>query len=191
MNFLSNIFKSKDSYSELNNSDNSGIDKDLATAVESISTPDKNLFVDSAAPSIELEPVSKISSFLGRNFYSMGLRHGYDFHSSENSTLGKRKIGAEFRYVLDQEIQDRENKLLRLENSIVDVSLISETTLKKLQNTLLTVKSSISLLKVQKELSVDDEGWVMNAIYGYKQGYSQGLTDYIDSEALLSSINNI
>jgi hypothetical protein len=189
MNFLSNFFKSKDLYSELYKSDNA--DDELSPEVESISPPNKDLFIDSEMPSVQLKSVSKISAFLARNFHVIGMRDGYGYHSSENLTIGKRKIGAEFRLLLDQEIQDQENKQLRLENLIVDVSLISDLTLQKLQNTVTNIKSSINLLQVQKELSTEEEGWVMNAVYGYKQGYSQGLMDYIDSESLLNSINNI
>ena len=43
-------------------------------------------------------------------------------------------------------------------------------------------------LDQQKALSVDDEGWVMDAIHLYEKGFTKGVKDYLAGEAFL--INN-
>lgn len=156
--------------------------------------PNKDLFVASEEPPkrlIQNEQPSKITLFLSRNYNALGVRDGFEYHSSENLVTGKRKIGSEFRLILDLEIQEKEEKRLQVENLIVDVSSVSALTSQKLQNTLQRINDAIILLVKQKELSIEEEGWVMNAIYSYQQGFVQGLSDYIDSESLLNSTKNI
>lgn len=157
-------------------------------------TPDMELFIEPEEPSIktvQVQQQSKITQFLNRNYHSLGVRDGHEYHSSDNLIIGKRKIGAEFRLILDHEIQEKAEKRLQLENLITDVSAVSPLTLQKLQNTLRKLCDAINMLEKQKELSIEEEGWVMNAIYSYQQGFAQGLTDYIDSEELLNSIKNV
>jgi hypothetical protein len=43
---------------------------------------------------------------------------------------------------------------------------------------------------VQKDLSIENEGWVMNTIHSYQQGFIQGLNDFLERENLLNSIKN-
>lgn len=156
--------------------------------------PEKELFIESEEPFIEdpkPQKISKISRFLNFNFYSLGVQDGYQYHSSDHLIIGKRKISAEFRLILDQEIQEKEETQLQLENLITDVSAVSPVTLKKLETTLNKLNSTIEKLEKQKALSVDEDGWVMNAIHGYHQGFSQGLTDFIESEKLINSIKHL
>ena len=192
MNIFSKLFGKKQS-TVLNNTPFSGTkDNNISTLEELI--PDKDLFIESQEPprqNMQTEQPGKITLFLNRNYHALGVHDGYEYHSSENLTTGKRKIEAEFRLILDQEIQEKEEKRLQLENLIIDVSALSPLTLQKLQNTLQKIEVAIDRLEKQKELSIAEEGWVMNAIYGYQQGFNQGVSDYIDSESILNSIKNI
>ncbi len=192
MNIFSKLFGKKKS-TVLNNTPISETKDNNISASEDL-VPDKDLFIESQEPprkTIQAEQPGKISLFLSRNYHALGVHDGYEYHSSENLMTGKRKIGAEFRLVLDQEIQEKEEKQLQLENLIIDVSSVSPLTLQKLQNTLQKIGVAIDRLEKQKELSIEEEGWVMNAIYSYQQGFNQGVSDYIDSEAMLNSIKNI
>jgi hypothetical protein len=192
MNIFSKLFDKKKS-SVLNNTAIPETKDNLITTTAD-KTPDMDLFIDSEEPSIktvQVQQQSKITQFLNRNYHALGVNDGHEYHSSDNLTIGKRKIGAEFRLILDHEIQEKEEKRLQLENLITDVSGVSPLTLQKLHNTLQKLCAAIDKLEKQKELSIEEEGWVMNAIYSYQQGFTQGLTDYIDSEELLNSIKNI
>ena len=74
---------------------------------------------------------------------------------------------------------------------MVDVSKVSEDTRQKLENTVDELNSSMDKLQKQKELSAENEGWVMNAIHSYHQGFVQGMNDFILGENLVNSIKNI
>ncbi len=192
MNIFSKLFGKKQT-TVLNTTPFSDTKDNNISSVEDL-IPDKDLFIESEEPpkqNIQIELPGKITLFLNRNYHALGVHDGYEYHSSENLITGKRKIEAEFRLILDQEIQEKEEKRLQLENLIIDVNSISPLTLQKLQNTLQKMGVAIDRLEKQKELSIAEEGWVMNAIYGYHQGFIQGVSDYFDSESMLNSIKNI
>lgn len=192
MNIFSKLFGKKKS--SVLNSTAIPETNDNTAAITDNKTPDMDLFIESEEPSIktvQVQQQSKITQFLNRNYHSLGVHDGHEYHSSDNLIIGKRKIGAEFRLILDHEIQEKAEKRLQLENLITDVSAVSPLTLQKLQNTLQKLCDAIDMLEKQKELSIEEEGWVMNAIYSYQQGFTQGLTDYIESEELINSIKSI
>jgi hypothetical protein len=118
----------------------------------------------------------------------MGINDGYEYHSLETLETGKKKIRAEFQLIVDQCIQEKFASRLQMRNLIVDVSKVSDDARQKLENTVEELNSSLALLEKQKELSAENEGWVMNAIHSYHQGFVQGLNDYIAGENLLNSI---
>jgi hypothetical protein len=157
--------------------------------------PTMDLFIDNETP-IKETPLksasqSNISNFLDRNYKSMGINDGYEYHSSETLEIGKRKIRAEFQLIIDQMIQEKSERRLHLRMMLVNVELISDETARNLGLTVEELNASIALLERQKELSAENEGWVMNAIHGYHQGFVQGLNDFIAGENLLNSIKNI
>lgn len=156
--------------------------------------PPVDLFIDNEPPHIEEieEPKqSEITLFLNRDFHKMGSGDGYEFHSSDTLETGLKKIRAEFQLIIDQSIQEKIDKRLKLTNLIVDVVDISDKTVNKLENTVLELNTTLDLLERQKELSAENEGWVMNAIHNYNQGFIQGLNDYISIENLLNLAKNV
>ena len=158
-------------------------------------TPSMDLFVDNEAPQIQAPgrstPKDNISTFLNRNYKGMGINDGYEYHSNETLAIGKSKIRSEFQLVIDQMIEEKSERRLQLRMMLVNVERISDETSRNLQLTVEELNDSIALLKTQKELSAENEGWVMNAIHGYHQGFVQGVNDYVAGENLLNSIKNI
>lgn len=151
--------------------------------------PPVDLFIDNEPPQIEGigEPnQSEITLFLKNDFHQMGSRDGYEFHSSDTLETGLKKIKAKFQLILDQSIQEKKQKILKLANLVVDVACISDKTVNKLENTIQELEISIELLESQKGLSAENEGWVMNAIHNYNQGFVQGVNDYVALEDLLN-----
>jgi hypothetical protein len=192
MNIFSRLFgnKAKVITTETINSDS----RDMATNITNVDAPPAELFIDSEQPKTTVSSTqeqSKITLFLNRNYHSLGVHDGYEYHSSETFDTGKKKIRAEFLLILDQVIQEKQEKKLQMQNLIIDVSSVSPSALQKLQNTINELNTSIETLQRQKELSIENEGWVMNAIHSYHQGFTQGLNDYIAGEELLNSIKNI
>ena len=165
--------------------------KVLETQPENI--PPVDLFIDNEAPKLELvveNTQSKINQFLDRNYHLKGTYDGYEYHTYESLETAKKKIRAGFQLVVDQIIQEKFEMRLQLRNMIVDVNKISDGARQKLENTVEELNASLSLLQEQKELSAENEGWVMNAIHSYHEGFIQGLNDYIAGENLLNSIKN-
>ena len=156
--------------------------------------PPIDLFIDNEAPqpkqTIE-QPQSRVTVFLSRNYHSNGIHDGYEYHSQETLETAKKKIRAEFQLIIDQAIQEKLASRLQLKNMIVDVKKISDDARQKLENTIEELESSLAILQSQKELSAENEGWVMNAIHSYQQGFVQGLNDWLSGEQLLNSIKNI
>ncbi len=173
------------------------IEEPLTTVVETQAEniPPVDLFIDNEAPQPEqqaaAETQSKITIFLNRNYHSIGTNDGYEYHSQETLEVGKKKIKAEFQLIVDQAIQEKFGSRLQMKNMIAHVGQIADTTRQTLENTIEELNSSLALLQKQKELSSENEGWVMNAIHSYHQGFIQGLNDYIIGENLLNSIKNI
>jgi len=157
--------------------------------------PPIDLFIDNEPPQgdqqkIGSESKSKISTFLERNYHSIGINDGYEYHSFETLETGKKKIRSEFQLIIDQMIQEKSERRLQLKMMIVNVEKIADETRRNLELTIDELNTSIELLHKQKELSSENEGWVMNAIHSYHQGFVQGLNDFIASENLLNSIKN-
>lgn len=193
MNFFSRLFGSKKNSNV--NVVNLPANQEKVVDESNVEAPPVELFIDSEQPkqsnAVQSTQHSKITLFLDRNYHSLGIRDGYEYHSSETLDTGKKKIRAEFQLILDQQIQEKQEKRLQLQHLIIDVTAISPLTLQKLQKTIEDLNSSIDLLHKQKELSIENEGWVMNAIHSYHQGFTQGLNDFIAGEELLNSIKNI
>ncbi len=160
----------------------------------SLNTPPMDLFIDSNEPvrrsKAEITSGNRIELFLNRNFLTLGINDGFEYHSFDTFTKVRRKIQAEFQLIMDQEIQSKKERLLELRHLIIDVKDLSESAKLKLELTIEELNASLMLLQSQKELATLEEGWVMNAIHAYHQGFTQGVNDYIESEQLLNSVKN-
>lgn len=166
-------------------------DSDNATRV----APTVDLFVDNEEPAFKIKseekPKNRIMELLNRNFHAMGINDGFEYHTNDTLDTGKMKIRAEFQLIIDQEIQEKREKLLQMKILVVDVRKINEETRERLELNIEELNCSLDLLQRQKELSSEDEGWVMNAIHNYHQGFIQGLNDHIAGETFLNSIKNL
>ena len=167
----------------------------LTTVVETQqeNIPPVDLFIDNEVPQPErlatAETQSIITVFLNRNYHSIGINDGYEYHSQETLETGKKKIRAEFQFIVDQEIETMSQQKLKMRTLVIDVTKISDEARQKLELTIEEVNTSLSKLEKQKELSAENEGWVMNLIHSYHQGYVQGLNDFISGENFLTVPN--
>lgn len=156
--------------------------------------PAEDLFIDNNPPKSESNKnrpegsKSKLSAFLERDFYAIGKRDGYISHSKETVELWNRKTRSEFQLIMDQMIQEKREHHLTLTNHLASVGSLHETTSLQLNNRLNDLTQDINQLVKQKELSVDDEGWVMRAIHGYREGFTHGLNDYMEGEILINPV---
>ena len=175
-----------------NESANENAQQDTIVEDELGNPPSFDLFVDPEPPKSVQQMNSKesgIKAFLGRNYHSMGVNDGYEYHTQETLETGKRKIRSDFQFVIDQELDILNQKRLQMRTLLISVSKISEEAKQNMDLLIDELNSSLDTLKMQKELSVENEGWVMSAIHGYHQGFIQGLNGYISDEQLLNSSN--
>lgn len=192
MNFISKLFGNK---TETSNPAKAVFEPQTAVLESpALVIPPAELFIENEMPKTETRNVeeskNKIIAFLNRDFHAIGIAEGYEYHSNESFESGKKKIRAEFQLLVDQAIEEKKGRILKLRNLLVDISRISEDVKFQLENTIEEIKASVESLQQQKELSVENEGWVMNALHPYQQGFVQGLNNYIAGEELLNSINN-
>lgn len=153
--------------------------------------PSVDLFVDSTPPHSaattnpkEAQP-TKLTLFLNKDYWNLGRRDGYLYHTAESFAIWKKKTKAEFQLVVDQLIQDKSTQRLTLLNHIVSIGTMHDATSSQLTNAIREVESDIERLTTQKELSAVDEGWIMSVLHGYQLGFTQGLKEYVEGEALL------
>jgi len=163
--------------------------------VKAENIPPAELFIDKNPPATQTRTeeysTNKISRFLNRDYHTLGFNDGYEYHSNETLESGNKKIKANFLLILDQSIEEKQRERLKTKNLLIDVREVSEDASKKLENTIDELNLSINTLQKQKELSCDNEGWVMTAIHSYHMGFKQGTDDFIAGEELLNSIRNI
>lgn len=153
----------------------------------STNAPSADLFVDPTPPQptrLTNQP-TKLTLFLNKDYWSLGRRDGYLYHTAESFVIWKRKTKAEFQLVVDQLIQEKSTQRLTLLNHIVSIGGIHDATSTQLTNSIREVESDIERLTTQKELSAVDEGWIMSVLHGYQLGFTQGLKEYVEGEALL------
>jgi len=193
MSFLNNLFgrSASKNASLIENVESSKIN-DPGRAVN---IPPKELFIDNTPPAAQItteeHTTNKIRKFISRDYFSLGFKDGYEYHSNDILESGKKKIKADFLLILDQSIEEKQRERLKTKNLLIDVYEVSDDAYKKLENTIEEMNISINTLHKQKELSCDNEGWVMTAIHAYHMGFKQGIDDYIAGEELLNSVRNI
>lgn len=155
--------------------------------------PTKELFVEEVPPRPGLQPEAteirptKLAAFLGQDYWTMGRRDGYLYHSAEGFELWRKKIKAEFLLVMDQLIQEKSEQRLVLRNHLSSIGSMHEVTSTQLHNTIHDLEADAERLTAQKELAAVDEGWIMGAVHSYQLGFTQGLREYVESENLVKS----
>lgn len=192
MNILKNLFGSK---GKTEQTEPTTFASPETTVVEKQpeNIPPVDLFIDNEVPQPEsqaaAETQSKITVFLNRNYHSMGINDGYEYHSQDTLETGKKKIRAEFQLIVDQEIETMSQQKLKMRTLVIDVTKISDEAKQKLELTIEEVNASLLKLEKQKELSAENKGWVMNVIHSYHQGYVQGLNNFILEENFINAPN--
>lgn len=134
---------------------------------------------------------SKVSEFLNRNYESKGINDGYEFGTHELLENSIKKIKSEFLISIDQMIEDKKLSILKLSTQKLAVGTIAPTVTHQLEASIVETNNSVSELQKQKGLSSENEGWVMNAVHSYKDGFIRGLLSKTEEDDLLSPISNL
>lgn len=151
----------------------------------------KELFVDETPPESEKEGLStsenSLKQFLDKDYSSQGFEDGNHYPSFDIFENKKRKIRAEFRYVIDIEIDKKNTEIFILKNHLVATDGISTSTYRQVSIRIEELEARINELETQKELSADDEGLVMVPIHNYCDGFVRGVESYRAEKLLASS----
>lgn len=152
--------------------------------------PTKDLFIDDSHPN-EQRVLKKfnselISDYLNQDYHQIGIQEGFSMHSNEAAESRKQLIKSNFRNLLNQIIDKNREDILKLSNSLIEVSELSKELKEKLENKITFLKSEIDDLDLQKQLSAENEGLVMSAIHNYHQGFLSGLRSYFEMEKIIN-----
>lgn len=154
----------------------------------------KELFVDEMPPQVAIQKTEKkknrISEFMERNFQQMGICDGYETGTQELMDSTIKKIKSEFIIIIDQMIEEKRLSIVNMKNQIPAIGNLSPVIVQQLENTIEVIKDSILELQKQKELSIENEGWVMNGIHSYKSGMLCGLQTKLEEKDLLTPGSN-
>lgn len=151
----------------------------------------KDLFVDETPHEpireVDLKSESILKQFLDQNYWPKGFNDAYETHSFEVLAYNKRKIRAEFRFVVDQLIDGKNREIFSLRNELITTNGIAEQLHNQLQLRIEKLQSDIKELEMQKEMSVEDEGLVMVPIHKYHEGFVRGVQTYEEQKHFASS----
>jgi hypothetical protein len=186
MNFWSSIFRKKNS-----GGSNQVINNQMAEtdSINNINVME-DLFVDNIPPAQEVTsqtPHISISSFMDRDFHRKGYEDGYSWHSAEMLDNQVKAIKSEFRYFLDQKVDELRQEILKLSHHKINVSGLSERNTQQLQLQIDLYDVNIQRLEREKELSSQDEGLVMKVINQYRDGFIRGMETYQEEKIFAGS----
>ncbi len=188
MNFLS-FFSRKRAPDNQDRSDNTQ-NVDPAAAEPEVDVM-KDLFVEDHPPQHmdEADPRTEsiLKTFLEKNYGVRGFNDGYQSRSKEMLDCNLLRFKAEYRIILDQLIDKKGGEIFSLRNELIISKSLSDRLPDQLQLRIEELQSLINKLEKQKELSIDDEGWVMLPIHNYREGFLRGAQAYQEEKFLASS----
>jgi len=148
----------------------------------------KDLFIDETQPveepSIETAETNLVVEFLNQDFYSKGYSDGYKNHSSEIMENVIKGIKAEFRILIDRLVDLKRKAKQNVLNIQAETGKITEGLNIQCANIIKDIDESIETLLEEKKNSAQDEGWVMNVIHKYREGYAKGAMRYQEEKLL-------
>lgn len=151
----------------------------------------RNLFLEEEAPPLG-EPErggtdTSVKVFLDRDFFRIGREDGYGTHSADTLGINQRRIRAEFRFAVEQLIDETKREILLLKTHLINAGSISDSIRDQLQLRIDELKTRLEYLEREKELSVDDEGLVSAALHKYHDGFVRGVQAYEEEKIFASS----
>jgi hypothetical protein len=147
--------------------------------------PTQELFIDNEAPrSFETEKKlgSPIFTFLDENHFSAGLFAGYHLHCHDGLKSHLSQLRARFREAVDSLIGSLENQLTEKEMMSIQIGDMMPSQKQCLLVSLDLTKKQIEEAKLQKVLSIDDEGWISSAVNSFKLGFQKGMMDHFNEK---------
>ena len=144
--------------------------------------PSHELFVDSTPPSRTSPELAKsekpVKAFLDCNHEHQGRVAGYESHAHDMLPMYKAELQTSFRAALERMIQLAEIDLLGIRTQVNEVGDAIPSMKQNLELRIQLLQSNIDEMRMQKILSVDDEGWIALAVQSFTKGFRLGMQDY-------------
>jgi hypothetical protein len=152
--------------------------------------PDATLFLESEPPEEKNghELPSEVTAFLNENHFSAGLSAGYQLHCHDGLLFHLIDMRTRFRRCADYQIVDLQNQIFDKEMIGIQLGDLLPSQKHCLELSLDRNRQQIEEVKKQKELSVDDEGWISGAVSSFKLGFQKGMIDYFNEKEFFKSL---
>jgi len=132
----------------------------------------------------KMPKLNPLIEFKDRDFKSIGYKVGFEEHSSDAMDNYTLKFKAEFRNIIQMMKDKSKSEIFTLKNELVDAQSISIRLTKKIELRIEQIESNTNTLDYELELSILNEGFVMEAIHNFNQGYKRGYGDYLELRVL-------
>lgn len=169
------------------------VDNSISTPKEILDEPNnilEELFVDKTPP-VSLKEEEKqptiLQSFLQANYSTLGFQDGYDHHAMEFLTHKLNIFKSEFRNIIDETVDSRNQEIFQLRKQMIETQGLSERLVEQVELRIAELKDIVVKLEKEKELSAFDEGLIMKTIHQYKEGFLRGSKDYHEEKFFASS----
>jgi hypothetical protein len=168
---------------QFSNANQSTIDTAISEPAMLTPMPSEALFTDMNAPHAEdsnRKEVKPIGEFLSSDFKHEGRMAGYEHHNLQYLSIGIQELRARFRGACDKHIQVLENDLIEVKTLFIQVGDALPSEQQILQLRIDKINSNVEEIRLQKMLSVENEGFISEAVQSYTHGFHQGLRDYVN-----------
>lgn len=149
--------------------------------------PSMDLFADFNSPNNDIsddkKPEKPVKEFLDRDFENQGRRAGYEYHVHDMLPIFLSDIRSSFRASLERMIQIVELDLLGIQTQKNELGDAIPSMCENLKLRIKLLESNIEEMRMQKILSVDDEGWISPTIQAFTIGYRLGMHDYFQEKS--------
>lgn len=149
--------------------------------------PSQDIFADYKPPisynpnDIKLEKPVKV--FLDHNYEQKGRVAGFESHAHDMLPIYKAELQSSFRASLELMIQLTEIDLLGIRTQLNEVGDAIPSIKQNLELRIQLIQSNIEEMRMQKILSVDDEGWIAPVIQSFTKGFRLGMFDYFQEKS--------
>ncbi|MBK9290680.1 MAG: hypothetical protein IPM52_03475 [Bacteroidetes bacterium] len=137
---------------------------------------------------VYLHPV--LQTFIDRDFFQSGYNDGYRYRTAEVKDNTLRRIGAEFRNLLRDCIQEERDNLQKLEGELILYRGLHAPSEEKILAAVAEARARVELMSRELELTVEGEGLIAVCLHDYTDGFLRGAMQRLD-EILIARGTNL
>lgn len=126
----------------------------------------------------------ELTMFRRDNHFGLGRHNGANYRSHEALLLGKNALISRFQNIVSDLVERRRERINKLQLESVAINGVSDTISAQLSLACEQLQKDIVALERQAELSLKEQGWVLDALNQYQIGFSKGLREVVNFEML-------